>query len=325
MKKIFLKLASLPLASKIFASYVNYIAREKKKSYGVDNPDLFFYVIGQKERTGGLWWIVNKVVMHLAYAEDKGYIPVVDYKHFWTQYHMDEELGNVNVWEKFFLQPSSYNLDDISRSRNIIIADKHAAPSDKYFMGNTDFYDDPSRLVYFQNIFKKYIKFSVPTKAFLEEKRNSIIPTGTRVVGVLSRGTDYILKKPKNHPIQPEPQDIVEHTDEILKKYNCKYVFIATEDADIFELFKDRFGDSLLFVNQKRISKKDIENEELLVDVTKKSNQDKYIMGLNYLLATYILSTCTCFIAGRTGGTKGVLLMQDNFEYKYVYNLGLYK
>lgn len=325
MKNIILKIASLPGFNYLFHLYCEYTSKEKKKSFGKENPDKVFYVIGQKERTGGLWWIVNKVIMHLAYADDNGYIPIIDYQNYWTQYHLDGELGNVNVWEKFFCQPSNYTLENISKSKNIIISDKKASPSNKYFMGNTDFYDNPTRLAYFQQIFRKYIRFSEASKKYLEEKKDEIIPNNERIVGVLCRGTDYLLKKPKNHPIQPNPEDVIEHVAIVMNEYNCKYVFVATEDEDILEQFKERFGDTLLFVNQKRINKEDMSKVDLIVDITKNNGEDKYIMGLNYLLSTFILSSCTCFIGGRTGGTKGVLLMQKGFEYCYVYNLGFYE
>lgn len=325
MKKNILKVAKLPILNYFFNLYSKHKSKEKKLSYGTENPDKIFYVIGQKERTGGLWWIVNKVVMHLAYAEDNGYIPIVDFKSFWTQYHLDGELGKVNVWEKFFCQPMDYNLESIVNSKNIIISDKKPAPSQEYFMGNTDFYDNPDRLAYFQKIFKKYIRFSEASKSYLEDKKSKIIPNNSKVLGVLCRGTDYLLKKPKGHPIQPNPQEVIVRTEQVMREYKCDFVFVATEDADILDIFKEKFGDYLLYVNQNRIRQEEMTNANLVVDITSKSKQDKYIMGLDYLLSTYILASCPCFIGGRTGGTKGVLLMQEGFEYCYIYNLGFYE
>lgn len=39
--------------------------------------------------------------MHIAYAEDHGYLPVVDMLHYHTQYHNPEDINEINVWEKF--------------------------------------------------------------------------------------------------------------------------------------------------------------------------------------------------------------------------------
>lgn len=298
--------------------------RERKTSYGDKNPDDVFYIIGQHDKTCGLWWIINKVIMHIAYAEEKGYIPVVDYLTFQTQYHMPSEIGKVNVWEKFFEQPSGICLKDISESKNIILSDQYSAPNKKYLMGNTDFYTDLDRREYFRRIFDKYIRFTTETENLLEERRRKIIPNNKKVLGILCRGTDYLLKRPKDHPIQPQPQTVISMAKEALNKYECDYIFLATEDADILALFKKSFPNKLLFIDQKRVSHEEMKNVERVMAVNVKINDNRYEMGLNYLTATYILSKCDCFIGGRTGGTKGVLLMTKGFEYEYVFNLGFY-
>lgn len=263
--------------------------------------------------------------MHIAYAEEKGYIPVVDYLTFQTQYHMPSEIGKVNVWEKFFEQPSNIDLKDISQSKNIILSDQYSAPNKKYLMGNTDFYTDLNRREYFREIFAKYIRFTKETEnLLLEERRKEIIPYNKKVLGILCRGTDYLLKRPKNHPIQPQPQTVISMAKEALNKYECDYIFLATEDADILSLFKESFPNKLLYIDQKRVSHEEMKNVERVMAVNVKINDNRYEMGLNYLTATYILSKCNCFIGGRTGGTKGVLLMTKGFEYEYIFNLGFY-
>lgn len=113
--------------------------RERKTSYGNKDPHKVFYIIGQNDNTCGLWWIINKVIMHIAYADEKGYIPVVDYLTFQTQYHMPNEIGKVNVWEKFFEQPSNVGLKDISKSKNIILSDQYSAPNKKVSDGKYRF------------------------------------------------------------------------------------------------------------------------------------------------------------------------------------------
>lgn len=192
-------------------------------------------------------------------------------------------------------------------------------------MGNTEFYDNPVRLKYFQDIFKRYIRFSRETEMKLQEMRDSVMPQDVKILGVLCRGTDYLLKKPKNHPVQPEPQVVIKDAEAIMKKYGCDYVFLATEDQDILDMFKSHFGTKLKYIKQNRVTHEQMKNVNRLMSISSKSNRDKYLMGVEYLSATYILSKCHCFIGGRCGGTKGVLLMNDNFEYKFIYNLGFYE
>lgn len=303
----------------------HYLGRERHLSYGNKNPDVTYYVIGQDDMSCGLWWIVNKVLMHLAYADEMGYVPVIDYLNYRTQYHNPNELGAINVWEKFFEQPCGITLDDIKECKNIILSDHYPAPSTKYLMGNTDFYTDMDKRKYFTTYFKKYIRLTGNANTYLEILRKKIIPQNSKVLGVLCRGTDYTLKRPKGHPIQPRPEDVMDKAEVVMNEYKCDYIFLATEDADILNFFKHRFDQRLLYVEQKRVGREDMRSVDKVMQANIKINTDRYKMGLDYLCATYILSKCECFIAGRCGGTKGVLLMTKGFEYEFIYDLGIFE
>ena len=183
--------------------------RKRKASYGKENPDKIFYVFGCKDDTGGLWWHINKSLMHIAYAVDNGYIAVIDMQNFHNQYTEDSKFGKINVWEIFFQQPMGYTLEDIAHSKNIILSKKAPYPNHKYWMGQSEFYDNEDRIKYFHNLFSKYIKFNNKTKEYLQKQYENILSGKGRVVGVLCRGTDYVLYRPKGHPVQPEPQDVI--------------------------------------------------------------------------------------------------------------------
>ncbi len=316
----------LPFRKQLYKLKKSYLGKEKRVSYGLENPNISFYVIGQEDTCGGLFWLINKVVMHIGYAIDKGYIPVVDFLHYKTQYSTKENYGKINLWELFFEQPCGYNLEAIGNSKNIIINKMTPAPHKKYLMGQYEFYNQPKRIEYFRDIFHKYIKFNKTTKSILTKTYNDITKGETNIIGVLCRGTDYIILKPKGHPIQPSQEMVVEDVRNTMKKYNCRYVFLATEDEDIFQYFKQQFGQQLLFLEQERTSKNNMSGDKYLAqerELDKKRNP--YDDAIKYLSAIYILSRCKCFIGGCTGGTKGVLLMTKGFEYNKIYNLGLYK
>jgi hypothetical protein len=175
-------------------------------------------------------------------------------------------------------------------------------------------------------LFHKYIKLNVSIKKQFDEKWSELT-NGHRVVGCLLRGTDYVLLKPQNHPIQPVPEVVCEKIKEVMQMFRCTHVFLATEDADILELFKKIFGNSLLYIDQVRISKKNMDPKSFL-SLNKNclcGSRDLFKDALDYLFATYVLSKCNCFVSGITGGMKGVLLMTNGFEYQYIYNLGVYK
>lgn len=307
--------------------YVWYKIRERKVSYGKENADKTFYVIGCSNKNGGLWWQINKVLMHIAYAEDHGYIPVVDLKNHSTQYTEESTKGKVNVWELFFKQPAGYSLDDISQSKNVIINKMDSCPAPQYYMGQDTFYDDPVRLEYFRKLYHKYIKFSDQTKSYLDAEYNRLFKDKGKIIGVLCRGTDYITLKPKGHPIQPDSSMVIEDVKRAMKEYGANYVFLATEDQDILDDFLKVFGDKLLYIDQHRISKSQMKGNEYLSDTIAEYNKniDPFHRGIQYFSATYLLSICDIYIGGRTGGSKGTLLMTKGFEYQKIYDLGIYE
>ena len=165
--KEFIKQTILTLCSPVHKLCVSWRIRERKATFGEDNPDKTFYIYGFEDNIGGIWWHINKVLMHIAYAKDKGYILVVDMKNYMSQYQLRENLGIVNVWELFFKQPFGYTLEDIKSSKNIVICKRAASPSPAFFMGQSSFYEDINRISYFHSLFKEYIVFSDATRNYL--------------------------------------------------------------------------------------------------------------------------------------------------------------
>jgi hypothetical protein len=154
---------------------------------------------------------------------------------------------------------------------------------------------------------------------------NNCIIGANKVLGILCRGTDYLLKKPKHHPIQPEPEEVIKKAEEVIKEQKCDKIYLATEDQYIYNLFKIYFGDLLLQNNQRKFERSDLDNVQYLAQIGFDREQDKYLTGLEYLSSIYLLSKCSCFIGGRTSGTIGVHLLSDGFEYDYTWNLGSYE
>lgn len=325
--EIFNLLMRIPHFLDIYKFYKEEIqGRENKKSLGKENPDKTFYIIGQNDTSGGVFWLVNKVAMHIAYALDKGYIPVVDFQNYVTQYTEQEELGKTNFWDKLFEQPFGYYLKDIANSKHIVINKMAPAPQKRYLMGQIEFYDNPQKINYYKEIFKKYIIINKETQKFLDSIKDEYFPKNSRVLGVLCRGTDYVVQKPKNHPVQPKTEQVIEDAKNVMKEYHCEYLFLATEDQDILDSFQKEMHEKILFLPQRRYTKEDLHNTLFLAQAKEEDKQRNRLDDAKmYLASIYLLTKCNCFIGGRTGGTKGVLLMEQGFEYKYIYDLGLYK
>jgi hypothetical protein len=215
----------------------------------------------------------------------------------------------------------NYTLQDIKKSKNIILSNSRGLLNANYNIG-VDILNNTQLITYYRKIFKKYIRFNEATREYLANEYNKILRDKQRVLGVLCRGTDYLVCKPALHPIQPEPEEVIKKAEIILCKYNCSYIYLATEDQYIYELFKSHFGTKLLTNKQTRFNQYDLVNNQRIADVYADRDQGK--LGLEYLSSLNLLSKCTCFIGGQTFGTIGVYLMSEKFEYDYTWELGRY-
>lgn len=294
--------------------------RRRKLSPGPENPNLKFYVIGFNCGWNGLGWIIIHIIEHLEYAEKKGYVPVIDLKNFRSQYVSAENSGKENVWKYWFEQPAEYDLPDILKSRHVIKSRRAISPNRKCKIRYFD-YKNEERVKKLRAIYGKYIKLDDTVKNRVSEIQNRLIG-GKKVLGVMCRGTDFTKLKPYLHPVQPEPRDIINEAETVMKAHGCSHIFLSTEDGDIHDLFRKKFGDKILSVPQIRFSERDVGAKGSLSDLSDSENRRE--IAFSYLASMHILSKCPCFISGITGGSLVVKIMSGGFEYEHFWDLGVY-
>ena len=133
------------------------------------------------------------------------------------------------------------------------------------------------------------------------------------------RGTDYIARKPKGHPIPPTPSMVIKDIKEINTKNKYDWFFISTEDDLIRDIFIKEFGYKIKFLISQKINY-NYNKKQFLSDNIKGNVQ--YIKI--YLLNMIILSKCIDIISSQTSGAIGVFILSEGFRYSKVYNLGTY-
>ena len=140
-------------------------------------------------------------------------------------------------------------------------------------------------------------------------------------IGVICRGTDYQLLRPAGHPIQPSPEDLFDIIDSLLERACYKYVYLTTEDIEIYQSFKRKYKEILISLPQKRVALKE---KKYLADVVKENGIDTYDRNLQYLTAVVLLSKCRALVGGRTSGTVAAIVMSEGFSDMYLWNDGRY-
>lgn len=175
-------------------------------------------------------------------------------------------------------------------------------------------------LEYWKGVAKDCLIVNADIAAQARQMADSLF-SGKKILGVLARGTDYINAKPYNHPIQPTPEQLMEKIDTVMELSRCDKIYLATEDKGFYERFKEKYGDRLIAVEARRYETLGKENINV---VRKAEEKDGYTMGKDYLITILLLSRCHCLVAGNTSGTIGALLLNKSYEYKYIFDLGVY-
>lgn len=292
--------------------------RERIFSYGPENPDKTFYIIGVNHSSAGLFAIVKSVFCHIYYAVGKGYIPIVDMLNFKSQ--LSDKESNANTWELYFEQPCSYTLDDIRNSKNIIRSASLPYPKGVEIGFDTEI--DENFYHKYHDSFLRYIRPCKSVKNYTRRKLDSIFNGNNKILGVLCRGTDYTENRPKGHPVQPSIKQALEKVNSLISNTDYEFIFLATEDKRYYESFKNSFGDKLIFSGEKLYE--GMNGKKYLSEIPVANYSEKWNNIVDYYTTILILSKCNGLVAGLTCGSICAYLMSENYNYKFFWNLGRY-
>ncbi len=291
------------------------------KFFFARKSDRIPYIIRRHSYTVGLFSYFITTLGGIAYADENGYIPVVDMKHYPNTYLYDSEVGKVNSWEYYFKQPDALTLEEALSCRTYIIGKDSEGRTFLPSPSELSFHNEDGKLDYWRKLCKKYIHFTQPVLDGLDRELKKF--AGKRVLGVLARGTDYAALKPHKHPIQPTAEQAISKTREVMNTGGYDVVYLATEDKNIAAKFQEAFGEKLLLPEADYIDY-DYDSPELLSSYTTERKNDKYLRGLEYMISMLVLTKCNGFITSRTSGSTGVMCLSEGFEYLYVFDLGVY-
>jgi len=292
----------------------------EKKSYGLENPDLFFFIIRLNNPSLGLMAIYNCILGYLRIAENMGFIPIVDLKNFPNGYLEKDEVGQINAWEYYFEQPTIYTLEEVYRSKNVIFS-SGVSPREASPQVLAIFLNNKKKSKYYFHLINKYLRIKKHILQHVDTQYLNIIGK-KRVIGTVSRGSDIINLN--GHAIQPKIEELIARSKKMLLKWNCDFIFLASEEAYVVEIFKKTFGGRLLINESMRIN--EFKNYIPWVEISFDRENNKYLKGLEYLTTVIILSRCNCIIGSLVGATVGALAINEGtYENKFFYDLGVYK
>lgn len=251
----------------------------------------------------------ENVIKNMLYCLSNGYKPIVSFVN---------SKDNVNLWEELFAQP--YDVSD----ENIVgeICDVKTAPIYMPAFPNSE------DVKIFGKLYEAFWKPNQKTALYFENEYNALI-AGKRVLGVLSRGTDYVATQPKGHPIQPSVEQLIEKTREQMNLLHCDAIYLATEEYAVVQKFKDAFPGKIITNKRKYFDEYySIHNNcssALISAVDTGRENDNYWKSIEYLSSINLLSKCCGLVAGCCGGSRAALYLNNGkYEYSYLFQLGMY-
>lgn len=289
--------------------------KERKKG------EKFYYSIIPIPRAG-LMALFAEFIRSCNDALSKGYLPFIDMQNSSNMYLEEDKIEKENAWEYYFTQApyvSGKSLNKIYKEENIIIPSMYMKSA-----SNIDLVKNKQARIDLrktrQELFR--VQDEIIKKANIEYQRVFSGIDNIKVLGCIYRGTDFKNVKPANHPIPPDLNEFAETLKLNMKKWNCEYVFLATEDEDALEYMKGVFNNKLLYINQVRYRNT---GDKFLAEIENNRPNDRYLRGLEYMTAIICLTKCNYLIASRTGGLSGTLLLKENdFDDMYIFNKGKY-
>ena len=284
------------------------------RELGTANPDKKFFVMDAYYGNLGLFALFRKTECCARYVKSRGFIPVIRItkavNSFYQNYNGDD------VWVKFYNQPENYTLEEVMQSKHV------------YF--SPGFYDG-SIMDTIMNRKSEGITLTWPNGKYnervlsvLEARQKEFLPYPEKTLGVLARGTDYVKAAFPNHPIHANLEMVCEKIDEMMKQDSSyEYVYVATEDAEYCQYFKERYGEKCYFTDQERyVTGK---GESLTVHHKKAGkNRDGFLMGMDYILSIELLSKCRGLVASGSCAGVGEAREQNRGKYKdvFIFDLG---
>lgn len=264
-----------------------------QESYGNKNEDKTIVILDYSCLKEGLVSIIKSTYSHVKWILEKGYIPVVNLHTYPNQYLNKAED---NMWEYFFEPVSEISLQEAYESKNVISASDNniVLVEEKINPYQEKWWKQPLCASNLQKI----VRINEETKQYIKGK----MPKGLseNVLGVVMRGTDY--RKEAAEKKKKEWRKNIVDADTFLQacihykdKLGYEKVFLATEDAEYFEMFRKYFGDSLLFVEQERVFY-DYKNNPYKEVSDLMNERDGRIAGRDYLAVIESLAQCKALV-----------------------------
>ncbi len=247
----------------------------------------------------GFFALLRHTIKYLPFADSLGLVPIINWGS--KTFYYEKALSNkeTNVFLYYFMPVSaSVSLEEtpyiIASQKDF---DRFSSTKKISYLVN----DKDVRL--FGEIYKKYIKLNDEVENYIDENVHKML-LNKKVLGVHIRGTDF-SQNWANHPKIVTVDEYLAKSIDIFESGEYDGIFLATDDINALNKFKNEFGGKLLFYDDVFRTENDIGPHETEND----RNLHHYKLGLEVLRDAYTLANCKSLVCG---------LSQVSFAAQYI-------
>ncbi|MBR0290228.1 MAG: hypothetical protein IJQ82_14735 [Selenomonadaceae bacterium] len=281
-----------------------------------------YYIIRYMSETAELSDIYRMTAGHIYYALSKSWIPVVDMKNYSNQYLAPEKLGVENSWEYYFEQPLKISLEQAYGGENVVLSDGNKVETYPDYSMNLLKQVDDSLTEWRMLVKWGFLKIKSELADEIKGIQEELFLPKKRVLGVLLRGKNYPDQKVTGQPIAPSAEFAANVTAVRFNEWKCHKIFLVTEDQSVVEVFKNKFEDKCILLDQLDVECYDSDTPTELEHAV--PEDEFFLRGKKYLTKMLLLSACDSLIAERCGDTTNAMLMAKKFSNVHLFNLGNY-
>jgi hypothetical protein len=273
-----------------------------------------FYLLKYKSYDSGFFCHFFYILGGVNYCIENNFNPIVDWTHIFNIYG-DSSRKETNPFEYFFNQ--KFTLDLLSEGNYITAPDgfsKDIWPNEHipYGVQGLKLRDYPNIVSKFNKIFTDF--FSIKDEIFKDVNKTI---SDHKTLGIHCRRSDMVLGHPE-HALVKDLNETYQKVLQIFESRDFKYIYLATEENDIIDFFKLKFGDKLLYQENCWRADSGV-NEWCWYNVrTSDRENHNYLKGKEVLLDSINLSLCDSIICSISNVSYGSIIF-NNLKYNNIY------
>lgn len=264
--------------------------------YGELNKGITIYHIffGTKAEEGiGFCCLLKNTLFHLAYADRMGFIPFIEWGKSLPYSEQDSINGEDNSFEYFMLNLSGIELSEILKSDLVVKSKLY----DRFLIYDYNMHDSlyeigEHEIEILAEMFRKYIRLNEIGIKNIMRPMQELLEKG-KYLGVHVRGTDF-RKRYDRHPKIVPIEKYIRQIEKIFLSHKYQYIFLATDEISTIEVFRNIFGEKVIYYDAVRSKNGEAVHYELDCD----RKYHKYYLGMEILKDVYTLGHCDGLIAG---------------------------